>query len=308
MEKIKGAFQWFTSTIPGIVLGIGIILIFLVGVPYGIDRLYFCGWSQNIEPNTMFSASDILTFYGSVLGYFVGFLGAIFAIYGVFETIKDNQKATREQLEHNKGLYEDERRRNVIPLIVLIKKRGVIKQNLFESLGYQISSPMPKKSEENKQEPTYQEYEVNKLVFTITSQNISGSDEFPATLKNYISHPFMVNGDGYLVKNTFEYIPVKIKNVGNGAAVNTLFTLYKEGYENSESFCWKSEPVNLTKEDGFELGFFFDIKDGDILDDFVLKIHYYDIYNEEYYQLQRITHNCVLVEINQIRDNKEASI
>lgn len=67
MEKKPWVKQWWFW----VIIGFGVIMII---TPFIINWAYLSGLRNQIEPNTAFSAGDMLMLYGSVLA----FIGTIF--------------------------------------------------------------------------------------------------------------------------------------------------------------------------------------------------------------------------------------
>lgn len=265
-----------------------------------IDHSYFLGFENKISPNTTYSSSDWIGFWGSLSG---GLFGAIITIFGVYWTIENNRKETEVILQHNRkmneelisenrALSDEDSRKNILPVIVINKLLTKYEGNFLTSLmAVTIAAQNAPTSgslipiENNIQ---YKESELESLYFIISREKIDISSELTQEQVNSIEHNWKRGvrfGDRQLDELNISYIPCFVTNCGNGAAINTTFNLKREGNVDFETA--NSIPVNLKKDADFRLGFFCYLSE-ETYGNYSLNIEYYDIHGEKYSQNHQI--------------------
>lgn len=294
--------------------GIVIFCAFVIGmviIIYSIDRLYFWGYEQRIQPNTSYSASDWIGFWGSLAG---GLCGAIIAIYGVYWTIENNRIESERILEHNRvinatliqenrNLNDENSRKSILPVIAINKLLRRYDGNFFGAL---VADAYPEKEVTAKdpglievKEMEYEENKIESLYFTITKSNIDVTQELSQDQQVHIKNGWKTGG--------IMYMPCFVTNCGNGAAINTTFNLVKKNSVGNIGAI--SEPVNLKKEADFKLGVYCD-RSNDFFGSYYLKIAYYDIHGEKYSQshLINIDHEKITISTKIIQKHTKQRI
>lgn len=113
-DELAERKPWYTKLRVWI---LGVILVVLP--PLLINLAYMCGRTIK-EPNTFFSAGDLLSYYGTLLGAFA-------TIVVLYVTISENQKALQNNMKEQRIRANNESEKNVankILDIVLLKKYG----------------------------------------------------------------------------------------------------------------------------------------------------------------------------------------
>jgi len=255
----------------GIALAIFFTLVFII--LFIIDRSYLTGYEKKILPNTTYSASDWITFWGSLAG---GLFGAIIAIAGVYLT-----------MEHNQNLSDENLRESIKPVIsinkLLTKYEGNFIASLIADIDPKVTEPKLIPVEDNIE---FREYKIESIYFTINDSQINISSELNQdqlrSIKDNWKRGIRVNNN-QVNSLDFSYTPCFVTSCGNGAAINTTFMLKKENIDSSEIF---SQPVNLKKDADLKIGFYCYLSD-ETFGNYSLIIEYYDIHGEKYSQRLR---------------------
>ena len=260
------------------------------------DYSYLKGYENKTPPNTTYSSSDWIGFYGSFSG---GLFGAMIAILGVYLTIENNRKETEiilnndralneKLIQENRALNDEGSRKSILPVIVINKLLSKYEGNFLVSLiaesnpGEDVSKSEPSIPIENDMQ--YKEFEFESLFFTINGDRINISSELTQEQLKNIKNSWkrgLQYGNGQISVPNFSYIPCLVTNCGNGAAINTTFNLKKEIVDDTEGEI--SQPVNLKKDADFRLGFYCNLSE-EIYGNYSLKIEYFDIHGERYSQ------------------------
>lgn len=260
------------------------------------DYLYLQGYENKTQPNTTYSSSDWIGFYGSFGG---GLFGAMIAIFGVYLTIENNRKETeiilkndrainKELIQENRALNDEDSRKSILPVIAINKLLSKYEGHFWASLiaetipGEDISKSDSLIPIENDMQ--YKEFEFESLFFTIKENRVNISSELTQEQLLNIRNNWkrgVQPGNGQVGVPNFSYIPCLVTNCGNGAAINATFNLKKENVDDSEGII--SEPVNLRKDANFRLGFYCNLSE-EIYGNYSLKIEYFDIHGEKYSQ------------------------
>jgi hypothetical protein len=280
------------------------------------DYSYLKGYENKTQPNTTYSSSDWIGFYGSLGG---GLFGAMIAIFGVYITIEYNRKETEnilnndraineELIQENRALNDEVSRKSILPVIAINKLLSKYEGNFLASL---IAETIPDEdaSESNSLIPIendmqYKEFEFESLFFSLYGNMINISSELTQEQLMNIKNNWkrgLQPGNGQVGVPNFSYIPCLVTNCGNGAAINTTFSLKKENVDDNEGII--SEPVNLKKDANFRLGFYCNLSE-EIFGNYSLKIEYFDIHGEKYSQNHLICINnetsTITSKVNQI--------
>lgn len=233
--------------ISGIVLTL-ILLIFVV--PILINESY----KRETGYLTLWSANDVLSYYGTLLACIGGVLG-------VFFTVKYSQKQ-----------YREDARQRIMPFVAtdFLLNKSCYKDFAEKHNQYSI---------EDKNEYDH---------FVITYSNDKGvqypiflSEEECSLLDNngHFEVEDKKNGITLYGFKIICFIPCVLKNVGTGVALKTTFGLYKLNngcYSEKIDDRKASKPFVLDKGDRIHVGLYFDLDDEESLGTYKFDIMYSD--------------------------------
>ncbi len=247
-----------------------LILLFLFVIPLIINYSFKLKTKINffiIEWN----AGDALTFYGSIIG-------SIISILGVFLSIKYAQQN-----------YLQDTLNKVLPYLSL----EILEKKLIDPFSESIYSKIynTAKSESVKKQE-YKEIKLKKMYFIIKDGIITvkvGLNKEQMKLAERGGNVWIPGEKGEKILTnipTFN-VPIKIENVGNGAAISIRIGFNKKNITTNEKKYVK--PLNLKIGDSIYLNFFCtDIKKND-LGEYILEFMYEDIYKNKYIQSYNIS-------------------
>ncbi len=220
-----------------------------------------------------------------------GFGGAFIAIAGVYWTIKNSQKNTKETL-----------RLSVLPVLVINRLHQYYSGNLFASMIAQlVERKTANESFNDIQENimSYQERKIESLCFSIDEQKILLDIGLNQEQRERINSCGLKETSTGIALCALDYIysPCYITNVGPGAAINTSFRLFKGNFKDDENYDKYSLPISIKTQTEFDLAFFVDLSHG-VQGEYYLEMRYYDIHGEEYSQqhLIEITQNSFTID------------
>ena len=194
---------------------IGSIVLAIIIVPILINETY----KVNSGYITIWGASEVFSFYGTILS-------AIIGIGGVFLTIRYAQKNYQQDTINRSLPFLSINHLGRKPVNLLLE--GWDLDNPSETVldkQPQQHTDKPRISDEN----TYQEYARNCWYFSIKPASlgpmISISEKLTDSQKDLrkyaIADVAELQGNFYVSASSSVYIPLQIKNVGNGCALNT---------------------------------------------------------------------------------------
>ncbi|MCL2562932.1 MAG: hypothetical protein FWE08_02735 [Oscillospiraceae bacterium] len=231
-----------------IVIPICISLMFQINAPFGFLA---AEWG----------ASDALAFY-SVL------LGAGVAVWGVFLSIRYAQESYREDV-----------RNRVLPFFTMDRL-------LVRARGFGLADLLPQESPINENGKYYEEYSVQEFYFTIDGQNISvrssWTDEQKSTISNCgveVQRNDQSGTWGWLFAD-FMHIPIKLKNIGLGSAVN--FHIEVNPINNKGCF---SRGFTIMPSQEAKFYIYIEKFNENVGRKYEIILNYYDIYNNQYEQV-----------------------
>lgn len=281
---------------------IAIIIFISVGViiQLVVQILYFIGQYYPIIM-TKFSAVDSLFFWGSYLG---SLIGALVVIAGVYITIQNSQEQTQSIIENGnrttKELIINSRedvnetnRKNILPIIVINRIRKKYTGDFLTSL---IEGAIKKNDDNAKkgipiEKIKYEEKNIESYIFVISKNKIDLQYELTDQQEERISNQFNVkkhSNGGSIGPADYTYIPMNICNSGLGPAVNTCFTLYKDGNKGSDEYHITSIALSLKTNHDMKLSFFID-KPNLCIGKYIFEVEYSDIFSNKYTQSHDLT-------------------
>jgi hypothetical protein len=209
------------------------------------------------------NAGEFLQFYGTILG-------SILAVYGVFKTIQYTQDNYRKDFVNR-----------VLPYMALTNLEKESKFNWF------TSTCEPPDEQDSISE--YREYKLNKIFFIISDGKISVMNKLDKRQITLVHNRGSLdipdsNGRVYMVDYNLISIPLIIENVGNGAAIAFRVGLNrKDTDERNRKYI---VPQNLKRGEKFYVHLYSENPQNTQLScgDYILEIHYEDIYGNKYKQ------------------------
>lgn len=248
------------NAIKKILLGLGAAFV-LVGIPILINECYKAGGGYI----TMWGASDVLSYYGTVVGAIVGVLG-------VYLTVCVSNKN-----------YRDDARNRILPYIAInvmnIRQPDPFLQGLGEEdYAMMGNDPIIEQSLEGKA--------WNHLYFVIdgkgkirVAEKLS-DDESERLKETAVTWIRAKDGKMYIRDADVVSMPFVMDNIGNGAAKNLRMSF---SYLNSKQF-FKTEII-LKPNEKFYVHIFSEKEFKTIEGDYVFSVYYEDISGNEYEQL-----------------------
>lgn len=248
------------NAIKKILLGLGAAFV-LVGIPILINECYKAGGGYI----TMWGASDVLSYYGTVVGAIVGVLG-------VYLTVCVSNKN-----------YRDDARNRILPYIAInvmnIRQPDPFLQGLGEEdYAMMGNDPIIEQSLEGKA--------WNHLYFVIdgkgkirVAEKLS-DDESERLKETAVTWIRAKDRKMYICDADVVSMPFVMDNIGNGAAKNLRMSF---SYLNSKQF-FKTEII-LKPNEKFYVHIFSEKEFKTIEGDYVFSVYYEDISGNEYEQL-----------------------
>ena len=217
------------------------------------------------------SCGDLLSFYGAILT-------GIITIIGVFLTIRYYKLQNKDDLE-----------KDVMPFIAL-----TILQTEY-AFDFENFGKIKDNKRENIETTSYREYELNKIYFIITNEEIKWKKELTAEQKELLRYGGISNESGNeknlkLRKKNLISIPMVLENVGKGAAIQFGVGLHDEktSYDDGKY----SMPIHMKIGNKFYVNFYFpEVDKIDKGRKFIFRLDYENIYGERYIQEYNIKIN-----------------
>ncbi len=246
---------------------VGIIVIALI-LAFGIPILINESYKANCGYVTMWSAADMLAFYGTILA-------AILAGIGVYISIWYSNKNYREDVRVSALPF--------IALTVLERKATVNASKLFREQVAKKSAP---ENTESKPAVEYKEWKSEQIYFVIYSDGIKAQQKLnkdQQEILDTVGNVLSVKPDGTYKQERSDYcsIPLEIENVGNGTAVNFCADFNYADEEESHSL---STPMTLKQNQTVYIHIFSTEKPEKLHGEYVLKFFYEDLYGNRYVQ------------------------
>lgn len=244
-------------------MGIILFLTATIGLPVIINEAY----KSDVGYITVWGAADVLSYYGAILSSFG-------AILGVFFSIRYAQK----------NYQEDTRNRSLPMLSINLLGKKTIDPFLegFDSDDMEQQQTTAKQQNEDSD----LEYKRNHWYFSIEKSSVGLSigvseilEKKYTELRKYTYIPLRLDTDFYVSNNSTLYIPLSIKNVGNGCALNTTV----EFLAADSDIRVFSIPISLSPNDEMHVAIMTsDIKN--LPKRYVLSFTYQDIFLNKYIQ------------------------
>ena len=198
-----------------------LVLIFIVLIPLFINFLYKIHVDYFIFQSE-WVAGDALGFYGCVLG-------GLLTVYGVFLTIQFTQQN-----------YQDDVRNRSLPFITVDILGVKSKYHFFQTT-----------TEEIKEQANYhEEYQQSKIYYVIENGIPTVKSELTDEQRQKIiagGLKAMPDSKNTYILQPIDYInmPVVLRNVGNGTAINLRIGLNRKGNANNEYL--QPRPLNVNQ-------------------------------------------------------------
>ena len=244
-----------------ILLGAGVLFLVFV-VPVMINESY----KAENGYVTLWGASDVLSFYGMILA-------AVGTGAGVFLSIKHSQKQ-----------YQEDKRHRVLPFFSINQlhqeKSDSFVQGLFYDALQERNATKREKLEDN-EGLIYKEYPVEKVFFFIEESGITCSTEIDEERKKKAetnNDPAFEDADPSLKNQYPIYLPLILKNVGNGCAI-----FMRVSVNGGEEFGAYSPPVPVAVNESFRVWIYAERKES-LIGRYPVIISYQDIYGNNYDQ------------------------
>lgn len=252
------------------------LLVIVIGIPVIINESYktnsgctaFSGYMTISGYMTMWSAADMLAYYGTIVASFG-------AAAGVFASIK---VATKN--------YKEDVRARVMPFIAVTPFERKATVNTMALLKEKVEKTERPAKTDNTPAVQYDEYKLSQIYFVITAHGIDVKnrlDKHQQTLLEHAGTMWVSQADGgeRLQYTDFYSLPLEIENVGNGTAVNLRIGFNRVGDRNTYGFV---RPMMLKQGQTVYIHIFstadYDIVHGE----YSLEFHYEDIYGNKYSQ------------------------
>lgn len=266
------------SRIKWVIIGLIAVIIFVVGVPIIINECY----KTNSGYMTMWSAADMLAYYGTIVA-------SVGAAAGVFVSIKVAAKN-----------YKEDVRARVMPFIAVtpFERKAIV--NTMALLKEKVEKTERPAKTDNTPAVQYDEYKLSQIYFVITEHGIDAKNGLDKSQQAILEHAgnswvSVTGGLEMLQRTDFYSMPLEVENVGNGTAVNLRIGFNRVGDRNTYRFI---RPMMLKQSQTVYIHIFstadYDIVHGD----YSLEFHYEDIYGNKYSQE-------FLVEYGKNKDNQE---
>lgn len=244
-----------------------IAIIFLFAIPLAIN------WLFKVEAPfellvAEWDSGDALSFYSALLA-------SVSTIIGVYLSILYAQKNYRE----------DERNRNK-PYFALTHLRSKSNVNILNTIYSKKEDGLDPAELMNP--PMYEEFKIERVYVDIAVTGIkfkSGlTDEQQKILAN-AGAVWKRNGNEYtLVSENYISLPFDVENVGNGAAIDFVVTLYKNGNARRGMNLY-----TIKKNGSIYFHIFSECKSESIYGEYILELQYHDVIGTKYSQKYPIT-------------------
>ena len=271
-----------------------IVFFLLVIVPLCINGLIrFCNWVFQITDWNIsafgLGNSEWLTFWGS---YFGGIATVLAVWWTVSQTERHYLQTTQEQKRQNeliKKEHDNQQQLEVLPLL-LLQPIGT-KQTSWATLMF---GDLEEKKEKNRiyvdqLKPVYEEFDISEITTVFSPEyeiRPSGlTDEEIHLVKNKGHENITTGQTKTLIKPNITFInPFWLINIGKELAINILISLTSSTKPNLPQL---STVFSLMSKARVKINFLVNVKNGDeenIFGDYILVIHYHDIYSNHYKQ------------------------
>lgn len=228
-----------------IILSAVILFVFIFVIPLVINELYKTGKGYK----TTWNGADVLSYYGSVLSSVGGILGVFFSI----------RYAQKE--------YKEDSRQRILPFVAT---ESLMEQDEFEKFC---------KNENNTNDKNYY------VITCLPEKGIEYPKAIPKNIEDIIRNrgnytEEIVPGCYATMHKEFLFVALKLKNIGEGAACNLTFGLYKlkDGkYQQEIELRKKSIPFLLDRSDILYVGIYWDLENSNMLGTYNFDIMYSDI-------------------------------
>lgn len=262
--KDKTMWMWSGKHKKQIVLWSVIVLIAVPLIVYGLSEV-------SLLPVT--GGNDWAGFWG---GYFGAIIGGICTVVGVFLSI---------QYEREKG--QDDAERAVLPYIALTTLE---KENKVDY------SHLKTEDDIDDDEPDgYNEFLLEKIYFIIRGESAIPKRKLTKEQRVLLENEGhrrkeMTKGVAILTQQRVLSVPMLLTNVGNGAAINFRVGFHLSNTKYNDKDVKYTIAKHLEKGANFYLNLFFeDLNEYTEDKQFVLRIHYENIYAQEYLQEYFVT-------------------
>lgn len=178
-----------------------VVLLLIIGVPIVINELY----KKNSGYMTIWSAADVLSYYGMIIAAFIGVAGVYFTVY-----ISTKQ-------------YREDARNRILPIIAV----NGITQNQPELLFSELNNAFSTQEDLLDQADGW-------LFFSINKKNIAvlrkpKKDDLVMILESTVIRKRGTTDDRMYVRDSENVcLPLEIENVGNGIAKRLSVGLCKK--------------------------------------------------------------------------------
>ncbi|MCD7888399.1 MAG: hypothetical protein LUG23_00480 [Oscillospiraceae bacterium] len=263
-QKKKCCPKWLK--IVGVIV-IAIVLVF--GIPILINESY----KANCGYVTMWSASDMLAFYGAILA-------AILAGIGVYVSIWYSNKNYREDV-----------RARILPFITVTTLERKAATNVSALLREQVEGKSAPENVENKPNVQQEEKRLDRIYFIIDSNGIKAQstlNKYQQTVSdlNGIASYTTTEGTDMLHRVDYFSIPLEVENVGNGTAVNLRIGFNYADDKKSHEFL---TPTMLNQKQTIYINIFSTENPENIHGEYLLEFFYEDIHRNKYTQQFPVT-------------------
>lgn len=249
--KVKKYFNLWV-----ILLMLGFIIIFILGIPAGINWLF----KQNATCSFFraeWKAGDALSFYGAMLA-------AASTIVGVYFSVQAAQRSYRE----------DEKRR-VRPYLAITHFKTKSYINLFNEQS---------ESTEAEKNDFYKEFKLQRVYVIIDIDTVVFTDQLSQKQREIVERAglnWRPEGKGHYIPVFKDYLsmPFQIDNVGGGAALNSQLIFAKDGTRRRGVTFYTLKP-----DDTFYFHIFSESITEEMYGTYTLELRYDDVLGNSYSQ------------------------
>lgn len=262
--KSKTIWAWIKMHKKEVVLWSVVILIVVPLAVYGLSEI-------SLLPVT--GGNDWAGFWG---GYFGAIIGGICTVVGVFLSIR---------YEREKG--QDDAERAVLPYIALTTLE---KENRVDYYHLKTEDDI-----DDDEVNGYTEFLLSKIFFIIRGENAIPKRKLTKEQRVLLENEGhrmeeMTKGVTALTQQRVLSVPMLLTNVGNGAAINFRVGFHLSNTKYDDKGAKYTIAKHLEKGADFYLNLFFeDLNEYTEDEQFILRIHYENIYAQEYLQEYLVT-------------------
>lgn len=236
----------------------------VIGIPVIINESY----KTNSGYLTMWSAADMLAYYGTIVA-------SVGAAAGVFVSIKVAAKN-----------YKEDVRARVMPFIAVtpFERKAIV--NTMALLKEKVEKTERPAKTDNTPAVQYDEYKLSQIYFVITEHGIDAKNKLDKSQQAILEHAgnswtSVADGVEMLQKADFYSMPLEIENVGNGTAVNLRIGFNRMGDRNTYRFV---RPMMLKQGRAVYIHIFSTADCDTVRGEYSLEFYYEDIYGNKYSQ------------------------